>query len=256
VARVVASLNKIPLTHHFAAENKTLNSRPWIVITHHFGGSSTSSLRHVKVLTAMGFDCVTFDFSWHGQTPRHPLLFNVLDMWSKDIDQVLEQINDGHGPKDKILFSFSGPAASTLQSLQRRFENNKMDVKGLICDSGPFVDPKGCTRLMIEEVYGITQPLKREIVLHAMMLLWGPHADERLKKSVDYLEQNKPDLPLLSIRGLQDLIVPVENIRRVFENRKMSGLEILELESGHLTGLKDHPEVYKAALKTFLEKWI
>lgn len=273
MARAVAPLTGIfktrrpasKLTYHFAVNSATARKRPWIVISHHFGGSSTSSQRHVSALNSMGFDCVTFNFSWQGQggifqnCPWSLNLFqnvpvNLMSRWAEEIADVLDELDTlnelNTSPRKKIIFSFSGPAASALRCIAERSVNS---VAAFICDSGPFTDPRHCTRLMIEQVYGYKEPRKREMILSLMMLMWGPGHDRKLNDSLSKIARRQSPLPILSFRGIQDTIVPIEKIREAMDASGLKHLTVADLECGHLTGLRDQPEKYKSHLSRFLE---
>jgi pimeloyl-ACP methyl ester carboxylesterase len=248
----------IPLNFHFAKDSERASKRPLIVFVHHFGGSSTSSKRHVNAVNDLGFDAVTFSLSWHGEKKRRtvPVLM-MAHWWKKEIEQVLEQV----GPdRQKITFSFSGPSAPTLSVVADRLKvearsGAPSDVVASICDSGPFVDAWRCTRHMIEQVYGITRTWQREAVLASMMMVWGPGHNRRLFRAISEIAEDKPDYPILSIRGTLDTIVPIEKIRKAFASSNLAGLEVFEIDAGHLTALRDRPAEYKRRLKAVLSRW-
>ena len=244
---MVISLREIPTTQHIS-DHPEAKRRPHIIFVHNYGGSEQTSWRHVKLIQELGYNSVTFSLSNHGENPRWALPWNEMVHWGNEIQRVLDQVK----AKEKILFCFSGPAASGLYALTHN--GGRKDVVGYICDSGPFVDAWSCTRRMISEVKGIHNPFLRELDLVSMMVRWGFHHDSNLKASVRELFDKDSKFPILSIRGTEDQIIPVENIDAVFKPFKFQNLTILLLKSGHLTALKDHPEEYRQAVKKFIDQ--
>jgi pimeloyl-ACP methyl ester carboxylesterase len=240
----------IPLTWHTSTD-PVAAERPLIVFVHSYGGNNHTTHRFAQMLLEFGYSSVSFTLPFNG-TPTHFIKpWNVIEGWAKEIDRVLNQVGLG---RKKIIYSFSGPGASTLHGIAFRFSQNKFDVTALIFDSGPFVDARECTRNLVKDFYGVKNPILRELRLAYLMLVWGSNHNERLKQSLKTIAQIRPRLPILSIRGRLDKLVPIDKIQKVFEGFPFPNLEIANFENDHLTSLRDHPEEYKKIVKKFLER--
>jgi pimeloyl-ACP methyl ester carboxylesterase len=238
---VVFPLKKTLLWHK--SIDPGASERPVVVFVHHYGGNANTIRRHAEILMALGFDCVSFTLS---QAWPH----NIIVRWGKEIENALNQIN-----RTKILFCFSGPAASGLHALASHLNIKNFDILGFICDSGPFMDAWECSRNLVIHYLGITNPVLRELRLATMMFRWGYNHNEKLKTSVEVLAQIRPDLPILSFRGKKDLLIPIEKIQMVFQDPRLKNVTAVFLDTGHLTGLKDKPQQYESALSNFLAPW-
>jgi hypothetical protein len=117
--------------------------------------------------------------------------------WGDEINQVLDEVHAYHR---KILYCFSGPAASGLHALANRLEVKQHDVVKFICDSGPFLDAYECSRYLLEDFYKVKNAIVREIRLFFMMLVWGYSHNRQLKKSAGRIHELEPKLPILSFR--------------------------------------------------------
>jgi pimeloyl-ACP methyl ester carboxylesterase len=223
------------------------SAKPVVVFVHNMYGSYRSFHRHVKMFNEMGYSTVAFDLvhaSINKEAPKPVLVASPLAFmyvkWTEQITDVLDSI-----PGQKIVFSFSGPSISALISVSSR-----KDIEKCICEGGPFREFWACTYRMFTLEKKITNPIKRWFWTTGACLLWGPFAFRHLTEALGIWN---PKLPLLSIRGAEDLIVFPQNIQNVFENQNHINLQIFLIEKGqHLDGLKNFPEEYKKAISSFL----
>jgi pimeloyl-ACP methyl ester carboxylesterase len=226
---------------------------PLIVFTHHFGGHERQLWRHVELVTKLGFDAVTFNFSWHGPEPRYSWPFGLHHIWAGEIESVLNQFPD----RKKIIYSFSGPGASALECIARRVESREFDIAGLIADSGPFADPWYCTRKLIQQHLGYKKKWLVEAKLTWMMLRWGLKHERNLHDYMKKIRTYSRDLPILSIRGALDPLVPPKQIDAVFAGAHFSSLTVETFEkSGHLNAIKTEPKKYRDVVGKFLTGYI
>jgi pimeloyl-ACP methyl ester carboxylesterase len=234
----------IRLYYHFSLQ-KTHSET--IVFVHNMFGSHKSSSRHYRYLNEIGYDCVSFDLILGAKTLKNfdfkflkYISKGVFYLWQMQIEAVLDLIEG-----DKIIFSFSGPCISALNAATKR-----TDVRKIICDGGPFGHIYSNTKNLFAKLFNISsQPLNSSISLLSSCL-WGFNPIKQLHQSLDnYSDQ----LPILSIRGLLDEIVPIDTIDEIFKQHTHLNLTIVELPlAGHLNGLKDFPQIYKPTLLQFL----
>lgn len=231
-----------PIYHFPASERKYKET---VVFVHHMWGSYKSPWRHFKCLNEMGFDCVSFDLIFGSRQTLgfHPLLrylpMGLFYVWLKQIQRVFDQV---HG--DKILYCFSAPGLSGLMACE-----NRKDIKKVICDGGPFYNLYRNSKNFFA-FQGIKQ--KQLNALFSLgFLTFGLHPLFCLSGVLNRWK----DIPILSIRNLNDTMVSIESVKKVFDPHKHLDLKILEIPiEGHLNGLRDSPEPYCKALEEFLQK--
>jgi hypothetical protein len=221
-----------------------------IVFVPFYGAHKKQMARHREFVKSLGFDSFIIEHSFHphrrlGKIPisrdRH---WGVKHLWADEIEATLDAIK---GPK--IVYAFSNPASCAIEAIGRR---RQMDVKALICDSGPFFYFRHCNsnRLLYEEK--IVSPVKRLLANTLQNMFWSSNHDETLRQSLELLPER---FRILSVRGGQDLIVPPWAIDAAFRDQRHLDLEILTLpEAGHLRGLKEFPNIYKTKVSAFLSE--
>lgn len=218
------------------------------IFVHFFAGNQKKLHRHIKLVNELGYDAYAFDLSF-----KPPFIYSKLpefsnkqwklrNIWSSEIKDVLDKVQ---GPK--ILFSFSGPSACSIDVVSHRKEN---DILAMISDSGPFTDLYWCNVNMAKENYN----LKSKFSSHSFALFctfgWDIYHTKNLVTNLKNLPKG---LKYLSIRGVQDPIVPLKYIDKLFKYPHSLKLTILNIETGgHLDSLKKEAEKYKSELIQFL----
>lgn len=243
----------IPFSFHSSnnSSGKSVGSRPTIIFTHHYGGSQKTLKRHVQAVNDLGFNAVTFDFSWHGLKPRRIFALNFHQSWVHDLESVVNQVQ---GPK--IIFAFSGPGSATLDLTAKLLEQNRKDIVGLIFDSGPFVSLWVCVGNLLREYYEVKTAWKQKVYLPGMVAIWGFRHTHRILSNSKTIFKLRPNFPILSFRGEKDSLVPEAQVDKIFSPFDFTDLRVVRIGNcGHLTGLKEHPEIYVKELKNFLSKF-
>lgn len=221
-----------------------------IIFVPFFGAKRTQLRRHVDLVGALGYDCIQFDVSFDRRWLLKKIPFSrskkigLKHLWSDEIEDVLNAVS---GPK--ILFCFSNPSSSAIEALARR---DKRDVNCVVFDSGPFLHFQKCTWNLLKYHYKI--PLSLRLPALAVATAgWALDHESSLKAD---LKKLPTDLPLLSIRGWEDLIVPIFAIEAAFNSSPHLRPEVVSLpEVGHLEGLKNAPENYKNRVESFLSRF-
>jgi len=219
-------------------------------LVHHFGGNRASVKLHQDFLSDIGLDSVAFTLtmpqlpSLLKKTLLNDVHFKLRERWQKDISEILEAVK---GPK--IVYSFSFPSAPAVISIAER---KAKDIRGWICDGGPFLMPLTCFwnyYKHIEPTPIWLRPTRVAIGVASLNFLTLP---EDLKKAVSALPNQ---FPVLSIRSWQDPLVPIEAIDQVFDGHKQLKFETLTLpEAGHIDGLQKFPEEYKPRVAKFINQ--
>ena len=218
-----------------------------IVFIHHYGGSKRTLLRHVRLVNTLGYDAVVFSMWMPPKGPfRLPLTnekkFGVRHVWAEQIGRVLDAV-----PGRKVVFSLSMPTNSAVEAIAKR---RAEDVDALICDGGPFLQLITCTSNLYKEVYGITSPILRAMVGTFALGVYGPGLERELPNTFARLPEN---FPVLSIRGEDDPLVPVEAIDEFFSHQAHLVIARLQIAGGgHLDGIKKSPDRYLSAVRDFL----
>jgi hypothetical protein len=215
-----------------------------------FAGRREHLKRHAEFMKQLGHNSILFENSSHPKwgVKSVPLskrgYWGIKHVWSDEFESLLNLVI---GPK--IVFGFSGPAACAIEAVSKR---GIADVRAVICDSGPFFYSRHCNsnRLYFDE--GMTNVFKRLFFTSIHQALWSYNHEKSLKESLELLPS---DFPVLSIRPVNDQLVPPWAIDAAFREHKHLDLEVLSIEGAeHLKGLKNHPEIYKPAVAEFLRK--
>ncbi len=236
-------------THFHPASEKKYS--PTVIFVHHMWGSHRTTARHYRTLNQLGFDCISFNLLYGSKKQSfvfHPLIFQIFKgvfyIWKEQVRRILDDV-----PGEKILFGFSGPSLSTLWAA-----SDRDDVKMVICDGGPFEKIYSNSKNLFANVVGIKNPLLNIFLAFIGTLLWGLRP---LRELSSVLSRWKTNVPLLSIRGGKDPIVPPETIDAVFRPHPSLNIEIFEIkEGGHLDGLKNFEGLYKKKITEFILKSI
>ncbi len=218
-----------------------------IVFVHHYGGKQRSLARHVGLIKQLGYNCVTFDLSQDFfSKPTVPvsrmIKFGQRHVWADEIENILNIV-----PGNKIVFSFSSPSASAIEAIARR---RAVDIKGLICDGGPFLGRWTAYWRYFSSVKKIKSIPMKLLLSGIGMPIWSLNPN---KEFYSDLKKFPDQFPILSIRGWKDHLVRPGEIDEVFEPHQHINWKKLNLpEAGHLKGLKYFPNEYVPQLKSFL----
>ncbi len=231
---------------HPATEKKYPHT---VVFVHHMWGSHRTTARHYRYLNQLGFDCVSFNLLYGSKRKTlifHWLLFffyrGVFYIWKEQIRKILDTIEG-----DKILYGFSGPSLSTFWAAHGR-----NDISMVICDGGPFEKIYNNSKNLFANVVGIKNPILNSFLAFIGTLLWGLRP---LKELSRVLRVWPKKIPILSIRGGLDPIVPPQTIDAVFKPHSALNIEVFDLDQGgHLDGLKKFEGPYKKKIAEFIYK--
>ncbi len=220
-----------------------------IVFVPFFGASQKSLQRHVDLVTALGFDAVTFDLmdDWSSaflNVISSQGLFGLKHVWADQIERILNSVQGS-----KIIYGFSNPNASAFEAIARR---NAWDISGMICDGGP----SGKLSKSMVRYFATEKPLPsialRMVLATITANLWSPDYPRAIGRDLSRLPKG---FRILSIRGWKDPLISPEMIDLVFEGHNQIDWEKLSLPEGkHLDGLKEFPELYVPRVESFLKE--
>lgn len=210
-----------------------------IVFVHFYGGHQRILKRHIQMINDLGFD--TFAFNMPSRTDLSFKMFEfhrfgLKHLYSKMITYFLDQL-----PGEKILYAFSNPSASAIESITDRLQKN--DIKAFICDSGPsgkFM--KSAWNLAIQQQ-------QNPWLMMFFSFFWSLFFHKDLKKQLTSWPKN---FPVLSVQPQNDVVIPPDHIAEVFKGLKNLKLEVYTPQAGHLNALKLNPEEYTLKIKNFL----
>lgn len=221
-----------------------------VVFIHHMFGNYRTTRRHQIMVNEMGYDCVSFDLvlasddslSWFNPLLKK-LHLRIFEIWKLQIEEVLNQVKG-----NKVVFSFSGPSLSSLLAV-----GGRKDIVKVICDGGPFDDMEDCLKSMFEVEQGMSfQPFNWALSFF-MAKIWGEK--KALKHIHECLKQWDSKVPILSIRGGEDPIIPSQSIDKIFQAHQELPIDIFVFPQGkHIDGLKSFKEVYIEKINSFLSR--
>lgn len=227
-------------------------------MVHHYGGHKFSFKRQIEFLNGMGVDVYTFDLPYSDMRKmrKWPVSSKgaaLRHAWADGISRVLEAVS---GPK--FVYSFSSPSAAALDAMARR---NFHDIRGWICDGGPFTDiVTGITNLVHSEIF-MGRPFKSprlhelfsKIVGRGLAWIWGgANFDKDMR---ELLMKVPKDFPIISFRAENDILVYPKMIDDFFALAGTPIQPVLLHRSEHLQGFKQQPERYKAFLQDYVQRY-
>lgn len=210
-----------------------------VVFVHFYGGHQRVLKRHIQMVNDLGFDAFAFNIPSQNDLNLKILMtgrFGLKHIYANMITFYLDQLSG-----EKILYSFSNPSASAIESITNR-RNNK-DIKAFICDSGPsgkFM--KSAWNLAIQQQ-------KNPWLMMFFSVFWSLFFHQDVNKQ---LRKWPKGFPVLSIRPLNDTVIPPDHIEEIFKDINQLRLQVYEPRAGHLNALKLNPEEYTDKIKEFL----
>lgn len=231
----------------FKSSNKKYEET--VLLVPFFQGKKINLKRHIDWLNEIGFDCVFFDLKdeWH-EVGFHLFTkdnrFGMKHVWTEQIETVLGEI---HGRK--IIFSFSNPSASAIETIARC---GAKDIAGFLCDSGP----SGSLNESMIRYFTVEEPIPfypvKWVASWAVTLLWHPNFKKVIHQD---LKKFPKGFRVLSIRGWADPLITPQMIDQLFEPHSQIDWQKLSLpQAGHLNGLKDFRDQYVEPVERFLKE--
>jgi hypothetical protein len=234
-----------------------------VVMVHHYGGNKFSFKRTMEFLNSIGLDVYTFDLPYSdvrqvSRLPTYKKGFGLRHKWADIISTRLEQV-----PGDKFVFSLSSPSAAALDAMaEREFR----DIKGWVCDGGPFADLQtGMTNLVREAgLFGgkyinrlglknsFVPKIYSNTVGWLLINLYGSRNYEN--DMARFLKKLPKDFPIISFREGEDKLVYPQMIDQFFALASVQVQPVLLEKAGHLLGFKEAPERYETFLLDYFKR--
>lgn len=217
---------------------------PLIFFVHFYGGHQKVLKRHIDLVNDLGYDAFAFNMpQWKNNLWElwRRGNFGMKHLYAQMISYFVRQI-----PGPKIIFAFSNPSASAIESIAKRFKYES-DIVGLICDSGP-------SAALLQSAWNLAIKVEKSPKL---MFLFAAFWSCRFHLDMPrHLRKIPAGFPVLSIRGGQDVVVPPWHIDKAFKAAPHLDVTAMEVpEAGHLDGLKRFPEPYRDGLSRWLKKY-
>lgn len=222
-----------------------------IFFVHFYKGHKKALRRHIEFVNQLGYDAYAYN-----------LLDSVKDHYFIPYSHVSKKFGMKHALADqvethlnllpeypkKIVFAFSNISGAAIEAMGRRTEQ---DIIALISDSGPS------SRLVDSFINLFAQEAKKNFLLFNVgsLPIWSAFWSKEKHRDIAKDLQKLPNgFPVLSIRGWKDPLISPKHIDEVFDPCKNLTWQKLSLpEAGHLTGLRDFPDLYKPGVEKFLK---
>ena len=202
------------------------------------------------MLARMGFNVAVYDQRGHGESGGGMTYLGARE--AEDAERVIEELRarwPGRARRIGVLgFSLGGAVAVMLAA--------GGGVDAAVADS-PYMDILESARGWIRRY-----PAPARLLLEASFPLVVRLA--ALKLGVDpgrlvlYPYARRLRAPLLLVAGERDDLVPLESIRRFYEEARRGGavVDLWVTGSGHVESLRDSPVAYRERVGGWLERWL
>jgi len=215
-----------------------------VIFSHNFGGSKETLLNHARIVHAMGYSTVLFDYSNHGENKSLPKR-NIFPRFADELTETIQYVNKIGDPPDKIvLFAFS------LTSFVALHIASKIPIiDEIICDSGPPHSYYDTFKRLCNRVWFKNRPLGGRLffILWCRLFFGGP-----CPKSIASSLKGKR---ILIIHNDRDTIMPRDSVLRFCRNIRNCEVKLESFPKGpHLTALSVDTDRYTRVLKKFLSQ--
>ena len=239
----------------FKAEQK--KSDDLIFFVHFYKGNKKLLRRHIEFVNELGFDAYAFNLKdsakqYHYIPYSH--IAHKFGMKHALADQIQQHLDLLPEYKTKLVYAFSNVAGCAIEAIARRLKDDKKDIKGMVCDSGPGDHLIYSSYMLLEEEMHVTSWPLKILGTPAVTIGWSPYLHHDIGHDLDTFPKG---FPLLSIRGWRDKMISPKHIDEIFEPHKNLNWKKLSLpEAGHLNGLRDFPSEYRPAVEDFLHQFM
>ncbi len=240
-------INRLPYNGK-VHEPPELKSQVVFILVHHYGGNNRTLHRHIKLVNSMGYKAVSFELEGaHKQKMFIPPIsknfkWGLRHIWADRIEEILNCISG-----EKIIFTLSNPSYSALDAIYRLKAKN---IKAIICDGGPFFD-------IYKSYWNLfTYAIRYNFLIRIFQTFFGAiywNTFNYKQNAKKYIKSFSDDIPLLSIRAEQDMLVAEKSIDKCLStyNKKLI-TKIIIPEAAHLMGIKKNKKIYRQSILKFL----
>lgn len=231
--------------HYYIITNSKIITNKYIFLVHGFNNSHKSLGHFAKIFYDLGYNLVLLDLRGHGKSKAKYYGMGILD--ARDLLDVLTSFNKKYNDSSISLFGISMGAATVLSSLNLNLPNN---VKCVIEDSG-------YTSAMDEFKYQAKRNF--HVPKFAVYLL---DALAKIKASYSFKDISpldgvkKTTLPILFIHGKDDLFVPFEMGKKLYDSCNSEKIFLSDNNISHVQFAYINRELYLNTCKNFLEKYL
>ncbi|GAB3237969.1 hypothetical protein GCM10027447_37380 [Glycomyces halotolerans] len=222
-----------------------------VVVGHGIGLSKSASLAHAKFLSDAGYTVLLFDHRNHGLSSADPAGTDLADRFTEDIVTLVEHLRSKPEHREAKIavygFSFSCfPATYVLR---------ECDVDAVVCDSGPVADLEDVFERFMDSgalplpgFYRVAPSRKAAVGSFARKAIatlnaeWPPRPEGRYRT-----------VPMLLMAGEDDPIVRPDGVAAVADPLPAAESHTFP-GTGHLQGIKKHPEDYPNLVLDFLKR--
>lgn len=205
----------------------------------------------VYMLARMGFSVAVYDQRGHGQSEGYTTLGHRELGDALRVLQELRRLFPEETRRMGVLgFSLGGAVAVMLAA------SEEAPVEAVAADS-PYMDILESARGWIRRS---SQPLRGMLQASFPVIVWL--VSRRIGVSPEglrlYRYASSLRKPLLIVAGERDDLVPLESIKRFYEEARSRGalVELWVTSSGHVESLRDDPRGYAERVGGFLAGWL
>lgn len=222
-----------------------------VVLGHGIGLGKSASLAHASFLAEAGYTVCLFDHRNHGASERDRAVRSLADRFTDDIVTTTGHVRRqlGYTSARFAVYGFSFSTFPSLYALGRPTHH----VHAVVCDSGPGVEVREIIRNFARSgalpsprafrsnpARAITETLMARMADLMLGAAWPPPPTGPYDET-----------PMLFLTGTRDRVVPSPSVAALAETYRRA--EVCELpKAGHLTGIKDAPNLYRGTVRGFL----
>ncbi|OMI33960.1 alpha/beta hydrolase [Streptomyces sparsogenes] len=225
-----------------------------VVLGHGLGLSKSASLAQARLLGQAGYTVAMFDHRNHGKSGADRACWGMSDRHTDDVAAVVNHLRgmDEYASARIAVYGFS---ISTFPSFYMLRRDGERPVDALVLDSGPSLE---------------LRPLFRNFVAADGLPVPGPLREGPSRKVLEKVASSMAvamlrvqwppavrgayeTTPMLILAGESDTMIPAAGVRALAERYPRAEVHTLP-DTGHLQGVKTHPERYAETVLEFLER--
>lgn len=218
-------------------------SEKWVIIAHGFTASRINSIKYVNVFLQLGFNCLTYDQRYFGESGGAFCSMGFLEM--QDLVNIINFVKEKYG--ENLFLALHGESMGAVTALCALDYTDKVDC--VIADCA-FSDAKKYFAHRAKEATHL--PTSFPVLQFIRMRIKNKYKFDLFKVSAIKAVE-KTNLPILFIHGVSDDFTSRDNSIEMYEKCKNSLSRIfLVPDADHACSYRTDPEKYTNAISDFL----
>ena len=224
--------------HYFTAGNKPSGKIAFIVHGYRSNYAETAGI-HFDYYTGRGFDVFACDHAAHGESGGRFIGYSAFE--SEDCLLWLDFLLREYGRDIKIVLHGYSMGGATVLKMSDRVPDN---VKFIVEDSG-FDCAAGILKSSLGVMYAPMRLINRAVAGYDVQ-----------RDTEVYTQLRKARTPMLFVHGRADNMVPFANGPRLYDACTTEKDFLFADDVVHIETMLRAPEVYKAKLDTYIDKYV